>query len=171
MKNIVLIGMSSVGKSKSGIILSKSINKEYYDEDDNFELLNGPIHLIRNTLKEEHYQRLQQSNKEIMYNLENHVISAGGKTGMCLDLRGYFAKNSITVLLKPSLDYILNKYDKKKKDLSQKNLRRKLVFETNTIIAKEYELRYELMIKNADIILDTSYLKKGEIAALIESKI
>jgi len=171
MKNIILIGMSSVGKSKSGIILSKNINKKYYDEDDNFELLNGPIHIVRNILKEEHYQMLQQKNKKIMYNLENHVISAGGKTGMCLDLRKYFLKSSVIILLKPSLDYILNKYDKKKKDLSQKNLRRKLVFETNAVISKEYETRYALMQQNANIILDTSYLKKDEIAALIESKI
>ena len=163
--NIVLIGMSSVGKSKSGKIVAEILNMPYFDEDDNLEDTNNMfIQVMRKTMTEEEFRRKKQENLIYMYSLDNCVISAGGRTGMIENLRPKFKEKTLVILLKPSLEYILNRYEKKKSDTSPANLRRQLVFDTVENITKQYKIRYDLMMENADIIIDTTNMKKHDVA-------
>ena len=168
MNNFILIGMSSVGKSKSGLILSKLLNIDFYDEDEEVEKKFGLIHINRDVLSKEQCVKNRNNIYEDMSCLNNTVISAGGQTGMVYDLSLF---NGLIILLKPSLEFIQYKYKLKKLDTSSDNLRRKLVFDTEENIEKEYYKRYEIMIDKADIVVDTSFLNKNEIAKLIKSKI
>jgi len=162
--NFIIIGMNSVGKSKVGKLLSKKLNKIYFDEDDFFETQYGLIHEVKKTLSNEDYQSKFLKIRTFFTNIDDIVLSAGGTTGRLDIVKKY---NGIIIHLNPSLEFILKKYKKKKKDFSSENLRRKLVWETEEVIKKEYFIQNELYQKNADITIDSSFLEKSEIVDLI----
>jgi len=167
--NLILIGMSAVGKTKTGKVVSILSNKKFIDEDDFLEDTHGKsIPDLKLHFSEDKYIELENENLDYLYNLNNHIIAVGGRTGMRENLKSFFKKGcAVIVLLKPSLEYIQMKYEEKKSDKSDKNLRRNLVFQSPSKIEEEYYLRYDLMCKNADIIIDSSYLDKEEVARII----
>ena len=162
--NFIIIGMNSVGKSKVGKLLSTKLNKIYFDEDDFFESQYGLIHELRKTLSNEDYQSKFLKIRTFFTNVEDIVLSAGGTTGRLDIVKEY---NGVIIHLNPSLKFILKKYKKKKKDFSTENLRRKLVWETEEVITREYLIQNKLYQKNADITIDSSFLHKEEIVDLI----
>jgi shikimate kinase len=164
-KNIVLIGMSAVGKTKVGKLLAEQMNLSYIDEDDYFEEQNGLIHVVRNELSDEDYKNKERLVRKHIKGLSNHIISAGGQFGMSDEIDDV---NGIKIQLKPSTNDILKKYKKLSEDkTSASNLRRKLVFKSPSEIKKQIKIRNKKFKSKANIILDTTGLRKEEIAKLV----
>ena len=162
--NIILIGLNAVGKSKIGLELSKRLDMVYFDEDDFFESQYGLIHEARKKYGEEEYQRMFLKVRTFFTNVKHTVISAGGTTGTLEIVKEY---NGLIIHLNPSIDHILKRYKKKKKDFSNKNLRRTLVWEDEETIKKEYKRKNKLFEKNRDLNIDSSWLDKDEIVDII----
>ncbi len=82
MKNIVLIGMSGVGKSSIGKNLAQALNFDFLDTDEIIELSHGKISRIFEEDGEETFRRLESDLIEKLM-VTNSVIATGG--GIVLD--------------------------------------------------------------------------------------
>lgn len=79
MKNIVLIGMSGVGKSRIGKNLAKKLNLNHVDTDELIIEREGiNIEEIFRTKGEEYFRSVESLIIEEVSALENHIISTGG---------------------------------------------------------------------------------------------
>ena len=78
-QNIILIGMPSCGKSTVGRILAESLNRKFFDADEEFEKTYGisPATAI-NTLGEEKFREMEQDVLATLGKMSSSVIATGG---------------------------------------------------------------------------------------------
>lgn len=112
MKNIVLTGMSGAGKSRLGKELSKRLEFNFYDSDNEFEKEEEDS--ISNVFKEkgEEYFRLKES--EIIKKLSlkrNCVIATGGGTVLKEENVLNLKKNGIIFYIERDIDVIASTVD------------------------------------------------------------
>ena len=102
--------------------------------------------------------------EEIKSRKKNHIIALGGGTGYS-DLTSSF-KGKI-LYLHSNIECILDIYSRKKLDNSTENLRRKLIFKSDKEIITEFKRRDSLFRKNADIVIDNSWMLEEESSKLV----
>ena len=113
-KNIVLVGMSGVGKTTVGRILSKKLNKEFIDIDNEFEnITKFKIADFFNKYGEIEFRKIEKKiTMNIILNKDNLVISTGGGIFSDIEIRDFIIKNSLTFFLNSSIDTLTSRLKK-----------------------------------------------------------
>ncbi len=153
MNNIVLIGMSGVGKTKVGQYISKKLEMTLFDTDNIIETKYGiTISDIFSNFGEQYFRSLENKIIEDVSKYNNSVISTGG--GVVLNSINIYnlKKNGIIFWLKADLNTI---YNNLKKDSSSANTRPLL---GNGLNLKErieqlYGEREKLYASNSDYVV------------------
>lgn len=115
MKNIVLIGMSGVGKTTVGDALSRALNREFLDIDSLIEReANTSIENIFSIYGEVYFRELESNIVKQIYQDKNLIISTGGGIVLVKDNIDRLRENGIIVLLEGTIDYIINNIKKSK---------------------------------------------------------
>lgn len=109
MKNIILIGMTGVGKTTIGKELSRTSDRKFLDLDNEIERKTKmSIENIFSLYGENYFRRLESDVVGQLYQGKNLIVSTGG--GIVLDKANIerLSANGIIVLLEGSIDYIIN---------------------------------------------------------------
>lgn len=115
LKNIVLIGMSGVGKTTVGDALSRALNREFLDIDSLIEReANTSIENIFSIYGEVYFRELESNIVKQIYQDKNLIISTGGGIVLVKDNIDRLRENGIIVLLEGTIDYIINNIKKSK---------------------------------------------------------
>ena len=162
-KNLVLLGMMTVGKTTLGKIVAKNLGLSFIDTDEHIEKKNSMRVSEIFEKKGEKFFRLEEK-REINKILKKNecVISLGGGAFVDKALRNNILKNSISIWLDLNI-----------KILSQRvkwNKKRPLLKKTNNfeIIRDIYEKRKNIYkMANHKILCDN--LTKKSIASMIEA--
>lgn len=162
-KNIILIGMSGVGKTTVGNYVSKKLNMRFIDTDNQIILNTGKaIEDIFNEYGEEYFRVLENQIINNVSIYKRTVISTGG--GVVLDKVNIYSlkNNGIIFLLKASIDTIFNNLksnqlssDRRPLLKGESNLRNK--------IKELYKKREKLYLYNADYIIDVDNKSINEV--------
>ena len=103
MRNIVLIGMPSAGKSTLGVLLAKTLCMPFTDTD--LVIQEKENKLLQNIINEfgnEHFLKVEEATI-LNCNFSNHVMATGGSVVYSDAAMNHLKKSSIVVYLK--LDY------------------------------------------------------------------
>lgn len=150
LKNIVLIGMSGVGKTTIGKALSKALNRKFIDTDNLIELKMGiTIDEIFSLYGEEYFRKLESQIIDELYRDENLIISTGG--GIVLNNSNIIKlkENGIIILLESSIENIVN-------NIKNSNTIRPLINKEEDIYEKVknmYNIRKDLYLFSSDFII------------------
>lgn len=150
MKNIVLIGMSGVGKTTIGRALTKELELDFVDTDEEIQNnTNISIDKIFSNHGEAYFRFLESEIIDKLSQEENLIISTGG--GIVLNSKNIIGlrKNGIIILLKSSLENIVN-------NIKKSTTIRPLIHGGTDIyprIKSLYDIRKELYISSADYIV------------------
>lgn len=160
MKNIVLIGMSGVGKTTVGESLSQELELDFVDTDELIESkINMTIEQIFSTYGEDYFRELELGMIDKLSQEENLIISTGG--GIVLNSKNVInlRKNGILILLDSSIGNIVNNLE------SSTNVRPLLNKDCDMYIMVKslYESRKELYLSSADFIISVDNKSKDDI--------
>ena len=150
LKNIVLIGMSGVGKTTIGQYLSKALDRELIDMDNIIrQKLGISIEEIFSSYGELYFRGLEYNLIQEIYKKEDKIISTGG--GIVLESENMvrLKENGIIILLDGSVDTIAN-------NLGRSTTIRPLLNDKDNIrieIEKLYNSRKELYLSSADFTI------------------
>lgn len=112
--NIVLVGMSGVGKTTVGRLLSKELNKEFIDIDHEFEnITKFKIEDFFSEYGEIEFRKIEKKiTTNIILNKDNLVISTGGGIFSDIEIRDFIIKNSLTLFLNSNIDTLASRLRK-----------------------------------------------------------
>lgn len=150
LKNIVLIGMSGVGKTVVGKNISEKNNMKLIDTDDIIVCNSGKtIAYIFDNYGENYFRSLESNIIENLSTENNAIISTGG--GIIMDRKNIYSlkENGIIFLLEASLDTLIRNVN-----LSQE--KRPLLEEGNNLRKKIENInreRKDFYISSADYII------------------
>ncbi|CAK7014790.1 hypothetical protein CIW83_07675 [Tissierella sp. P1] len=150
MKNIVLIGMSGVGKTTIGKTLSKVLDRRFVDTDELIERkMETDIEKIFSLYGELYFRKLENQIIDELYQEENLIISTGG--GIVLNDNNIVSlkKNGVLILLESSIENIVNNIKKSKTVRPLLNDERDLYIKTKIMC----DSRKELYLSAADFIV------------------
>ena len=156
--NIYLIGMMGAGKSTIGKLLSKKMNIEYIDMDNELEtLMDMSLPMIFSEYGEERFRMIESAFfREI--SKAGHLIYATGGGIVLSDLNKKIIKETgISIFLDCSLDILIDrvKNDKKNRPLVSDDIKKNM---TNI-----YNDRYELYKKCAQHSIDTTDMNADQV--------
>ncbi len=145
VKNIVLIGMPSAGKSTVGVLLAKNLGMEFLDCDLVIQKKTGK--LLHEIISEKGNQGFRAIEGEILAELEceNSVIATGGSAVYSQKAMEHLKKDSLTVYLSLSCDEV----KKRLGDFSHRGV----AMEKGQTIEDLYAERAPLYERYADIIV------------------
>ncbi len=164
-KNIIIIGITGVGKTTVGRILAEKLHKEFMDLDKNIESHCGvdipTIFSIEGEVGFRDRETLELT--RVIENHSNYVLSVGGGCVISAENRKIIASgNNIIVQLYANISVLVER-------LMKSPLKRPL-FNNVAIESKIIELvhaRKDIYNDFSDIKLNTSYLKAPQVAELI----
>jgi shikimate kinase len=162
-KNLVLLGMMTVGKTTLGKIVAKNLGLSFIDTDKHIEKKNSMSVKEIFEKKGEKFFRLEEKreiNKILKKN--EYVISLGGGAFIDKSLRNNVLRNSISIWLDLNIKILSRR--------SKWNKKRPLLKKTNNfeIIRDIYEKRKNIYkMANHKILCDN--LTKKSIASMIEA--
>tara|TARA_B100000686_G_C16689095_1_gene916547 strand:+ start:662 stop:1198 length:537 start_codon:yes stop_codon:yes gene_type:complete len=162
-KNIVMVGMTGVGKTTIGKVLSKKLKKKFFDID--FEIENASGLKIADLFSEYGEKEFRKIEKKIIVKILNDYSEAIISTGA-----GIFNNKKINnLILKKSICVFL----KAKKKTLYNRLKNNLYNRPKLTIGKledNIEEMYKNRIKNynrAHIIVEVDHLSINEVSSLI----
>jgi len=167
MKNIVLIGMSGVGKTTIGEALSTALSRKCIDTDSIIEeKIKLTINEIFSKYGEEYFRKLESSIIEQIYKDERLIISTGG--GIVLNNNNIkkLREIGVIILLESSIDNII-------KNIKTSNNKRPLLNGEESIVGKlktMYNNRKELYYSAADFVIFVDNKSVDEIVYEILTK-
>lgn len=146
MSNIVLIGMPACGKSTVGVILAKTIGKNFVDTD--LLIQEKENDLLQNLINEKGNDYFQKVEAELLAELDagNAVISTGGSAIYYKEAMENLSRNGIIVYLELSLDTIHTRLD----NISTRGI----TMAPGDTIEDLYHYRIPLYEKYADVIIN-----------------
>lgn len=159
MENIILIGMPGVGKSTTGIILAKTLAKDFIDTDVLIQVRYNKS--LQDIVDEYDYLKLRRIEEEeiLLLNVSNTVIATGGSAVYSEKAMAHLKENGRIVYLKLELDELLMRIDNlgtrgiaKSKDQSFEDL---------------YKEREKLYGKHGEIVIGCKDKKHEHIVAEI----
>ncbi len=163
MKNIILVGMPACGKSTIGVVLAKTINKNFVDTDLLIQRReNMTLQEIINAYGNEHFHNVEE---EVLLDFdgEEYVVATGGSAIYFDKAIKKFKRNGVVVYLKVSLDTVLKRLNNIKT--------RGVTLAKGQTLADLYNERIPLYEKHADIIIDTENCTVEETIEKIIKKI
>ncbi|WP_313756439.1 shikimate kinase [Tissierella sp.] len=150
MKNIVLIGMSGVGKTTIGKALSIVLNRRFVDTDNLIENKKGiKIEEIFKIYGEDYFRKLECQIINELYKEENLIISTGGGIVLNSNNITMLKENGIMILLESSIDNLVN-------NIKNSTARRPLLNNGEEIYNNMkimYNHRKRLYLSSADFII------------------
>lgn len=150
LSNIVLIGMSGVGKTTVGKALSKKLRMEFIDTDELIEIKTGTtIEDIFSLHGESYFRKLESEVIDELYQRENLIISTGG--GIVLNNINIvrLKKRGIILLLESSIGNIVNNIIKSENTRPLLNTDRDIYIKVEAM----YNDRKNLYLSSADFII------------------
>ena len=154
MKNIILIGMPSAGKSTVGVILAKNIKKDFLDTDVLIQNQQGL--LLQDILDKFGTGYFIKAEQDTILSLDtqNTVIATGGSVVYSHSAMQHLKKNGIIIYLKIDIHSIV-------KRLNNINTRG-IVLGKGQTLSDIYNERKHLYEKYADITVECSKLSISE---------
>lgn len=164
MSSILLIGMPMCGKSTNGSLLSKSLNLEYMDTDEEIERIEGTNIPSIFALKGKNYFRnLESSILDDVKLKHRFVISTGGGTPMFFNNMEKLKKIGTTIFLNTPLNILEER-------LKSSHNRPLLIKAGKNALSKLYNERLKVY-RNADFTIDCEDKIPEQICKLIEAYI
>lgn len=139
VKNIVLIGMPSSGKSVIGKILAQELNMDFLDIDDEVEkTLNMKISQVFERFGEEYFRKAESDVVNKIYLKKGLVIATGGGTVLNCDNLNKLKQNGLIIFINRDLDKLKTKNRPLSKEIGIENLweKRKQIYQK----AKDYQV-------------------------------
>lgn len=101
--NIVLIGMPGAGKSTVGVLLAKTLGKNFVDSDVLIQVREGKT--LQQIMDENDYLHLRQIEEAVLIDIDGHnmVIATGGSAVYSENAMKHLAHNGIIVYLETPL--------------------------------------------------------------------
>ena len=154
MKNIILIGMPSAGKSTVGVILAKNIKKDFLDTD---VLIQNQQGLLLQDILDKFgtgYFIKAEQDAIMSLDIQNTVIATGGSVVYSHNAMEHLKKNGIVIYLKIDIQSVI-------KRLNNINTRG-IVLGKGQTLSDIYNERKCLYEKYADIRIECSNLSISE---------
>ena len=163
MKNIVLIGMPSAGKSTVGVVLAKTLGMNFIDSDLVIQEKTG--RLLQDIINEDgidDFLKIEE-NSILSLKFKNTIIATGGSVIFCDKAIEHLKLEGIVVYLKVEFQEIVKRLD---------NITTRGVVLANGYSLKDmYNERVPLYEKYSDILIDCSNKGVEEIIFNVISEI
>lgn len=162
MKNIILVGMPSCGKSTIGVVLAKTMNKGFVDTDILIQQAEGRT--LQEIIDQEGNDYFHQVEERVLLDFDGagYVVATGGSAIYFDRAMEKFKEKGIVVYLKVSLDTILERLNNIKT--------RGVTLEKGQTIADLYEQRIPLYEKHADAVIEGDGLSVEEVVEKIMNR-
>ena len=163
MNNVVLIGMPGAGKSTVGVLLAKSLLKDFVDTDLIIQHEQGTA--LCNIMEKTGVKGFIDLENKIIAscNFENSVVATGGSAVYGEEAMGNLKKNGVIVYLRVSCDELERRIH---------NIQtRGIAMEKGTTIKDLFEERRPLYEKYADITVDCDKFTAEQCVSEIVSKV
>ncbi len=159
MKNIVLVGMPSCGKSTVGVVLAKTMNKGFVDTDILIQQREGCT--LQDIINEKGNDYFHQVEEQVLlaFHERNHVVATGGSAIYFDSAMAHFKKQGKIVYLKVSLETVLTRLNNIKT--------RGVTLAKGQTLEDLYNLRVPLYEKHADIVIEADGMSVEEVVERI----
>lgn len=159
MKNLILVGMPSCGKSTVGVVLAKTMNKGFVDTDILIQQREGKtLQEIINTQGNGYFHQVEEQ-VLLDFDGENYIVATGGSAIYFDRAMDHFKEKGKIVYLKVSLDTVLKRLNNIKT--------RGVTLEKGQTLGDLYHQRVPLYEKHADIIIEADGLTVEEVVERI----
>ena len=148
MKNIVLIGMPGAGKSTMGVILAKTLGRNFIDTDIVAQETTG--RLLQEIIDEEGTDAFLKTEEKTILSLHFHhaVIATGGSVVFSEKAMEHLKKEGVILYLKISFEEM----ERRLKNITTRGI----VLVAGQSLHEMYNQRVSLYEKYADITIDCS---------------
>ncbi len=159
MKNVILVGMPSCGKSTIGVVLAKTMNKGFVDTDLLIQQKEGKT--LQNIINEHGNDYFHHVEESVLLetNVRNFVIATGGSAIYFDRAMEHFKENGKVVYIKVSLETILERLNNIKT--------RGVTLGKGQTIEDLYKQRVPLYEKHADLVIEAEHLTIEEVVEKI----
>lgn len=159
MKNVILVGMPSCGKSTVGVVLAKTMNKGFVDTD--ILIQQAESRTLQEIIDEKGNDYFHHVEERVLLDFdgENYVVATGGSAIYFDRAMDRFKEKGLVVYIKVSLDTILERLNNIKT--------RGVTLEKGQTIADLFEQRVPLYEKHADLIIKADGLSVEEVVEKI----
>lgn len=161
MRNIVLIGMSGVGKTTIGKYIAKKLNMTFIDTDDIIiTKVGSTIAEIFNNYGEDYFRELEKQVVDEVSRYDNVVITTGGGVVLNRSNIDNLRNNGVIFLLQASLNTLYNNLKKDVKDEHRPLLKG---LDLRSRLEKLYNERKAFYLSSADFIIKVDGKSVNEI--------
>lgn len=159
MRNIVLIGMPACGKSTVGVILAKTVKKDFVDTDISIQAAEErTLQDIIDTDGNEYFRKVEER-VLLAFDRRSCVVSTGGSAIYYPEAMKKFKEHSVVVYIKVSLNTILERLNN--------IVTRGVTLEKGQTLGELYKERIPLYEKYADVTVEGDGLTTEEVVKLI----
>lgn len=155
MSNVILIGMPGCGKSSAGVLLAKTLKKDFVDTDLLIQRCEGKT--LQNIIDERGNAYFRDVEDAVLMNFhgDNYVVATGGSAVYCHVAMDHFRDEGGTVVyIKLPVETIVKRL---------KNIKtRGVTLAPGQTIEDLYDERIPLYEKEADIVVETDGLDLEE---------
>ena len=160
--NLVLVGMMGSGKTVIGKILSKKLNMEFIDIDNEIEEIEKKTILeIFKTKGEKYFRNVEEKISLKSLKLQNKIISLGGGGYINPNIRKYTLNKCISVWLYWKPETLINRIKNSKK--------RPLAMKLNSFEMQNLIEKRSIIYNLSNYKINCDKLKKSEIVKKITS--
>lgn len=159
MKNVILVGMPSCGKSTVGVVLAKTMNKGFVDTD--ILIQQAESRTLQEIIDEKGNDYFHHVEERVLLDFDgkNYVVATGGSAIYFDRAMDKFKEKGLVVYIKVSLDTILERLNNIKT--------RGVTLEKGQTIADLFEQRVPLYEKHADLVIEADGLSVEEVVEKI----
>lgn len=153
--SLILIGMPGAGKSTIGLLLAKTLAKDFVDTDLLIQLREG--HTLDTILREEGYLKLRDIEEEILISAcyTNHIIATGGSAVYSEKGMKHLKQFGPVVFLDVSQDEL----EKRIRNMDTRGIAR----HPSQSFSDLFKERRELYLRYADVVIDGNRRNQDEL--------